>query len=298
MKETPMFRPFALSLAFALAACGGDVPQPSDAPAGPASEQASTATGDASAPDLKLYALDCGRIEMLDLGIFSIEGAYEGEQNSAIDTCFLIRHPKGDLVWDAGLPDSLAQMEDGLTNGPFKVSVPTTLLSQLEALEVPPADVEYFSISHSHFDHTGNANYFAGSTFIVHEAEREWMFAQDDTSAFTELADAETVTFSDVHDVFGDGSVTIHPMPGHTPGHSVLLVRLENEGPVLLTGDMYHLDRARELKTVPRFNTDIDQTRRSIEAFEALAAETGARVIIQHEADDFAELPKPPAYLD
>ena len=278
------------SLAALLVACGGhdDAPNAADAPE----------AAEASAASLKLYALDCGRIEMLDLDIFSVEGAYAGEQNSAVDTCFLIRHPEGDLVWDAGLPDALAEMEDGLTNGPFKVSVPTTLLSQLEALEVPPADVEYFSISHSHFDHTGNSNYFAGSTFIVHEAEREWMFAQDDTSAFADLADAETVTFSDVYDVFGDGSVTIHPTPGHTPGHSVLLIRLENEGPVLLTGDMYHLTRARELKTVPRFNTDIDETRASIEAFEKLAAETGARVIIQHEADDFAELPKPPAYLD
>ncbi len=278
------------SLAALLAACGGhdDAPKAADAP-----EAAETTEA-----GLKLYALDCGRIEMLDLDIFSVEGAYAGEQNSAVDTCFLVRHPKGDLVWDAGLPDALAEMEDGLTNGPFKVSVPTTLLSQLEALEVPPADVEYFSISHSHFDHTGNANYFAGSTFIVNEAEREWMFAQDDTSAFSDLADAETVTFSDVYDVFGDGSVTIHPTPGHTPGHSVLLIQLENEGPVLLTGDMYHLTRARELKTVPRFNTDIDETRASIEAFEKLAAETGARVIIQHEADDFAELPKPPAFLD
>jgi hypothetical protein len=40
------------------------------------------------------------------------------------------------------------------------------------------------------------------------------------------------------HDVFGDGSVIILNMPGHTPGHRSLLVRLKETGNVLLTGDL------------------------------------------------------------
>jgi N-acyl homoserine lactone hydrolase len=38
-------------------------------------------------------------------------------------------------------------------------------------------------------------------------------------------------------DVFGDGSVIVLRMPGHTPAHSCLLVRLKEMGPVLLSGD-------------------------------------------------------------
>ena len=85
---------------------------------------------------------------------------------------------------------------------------------------------------------------------------------------------------------------------GHTPGHTVLKVELANTGTVLLTGDLYHLNKSRELRTVPVFNTDEAETLRSMDKFESLAKKTNARVIIQHSAEDFADLPKPPEYLD
>ncbi|HCR31245.1 MAG TPA: hypothetical protein DIV79_14645 [Opitutae bacterium] len=40
-------------------------------------------------------------------------------------------------------------------------------------------------------------------------------------------------------------------MPGHTPGHTTLQLKLENAGPILLSGDLYHLKEARQLRTVP-----------------------------------------------
>lgn len=257
-----------------------------------------------SQPAIKLYALDCGRIEMLDLGLFDRGGAYDGRQNSAVDTCFLIRHPAGDLMWDAGLPDGLTDLPDGLTQGPFTVSVPTTLESQIADLGIALDEIEYFSISHSHFDHVGNANLFAGSTFLVTEAERAHMFRDEARAdpntigAYNTLETSETITFTGDYDVFKDGSVIILDLPGHTPGHTALKVNLTNTGTVLLSGDLYHLDEAREKRTVPRFNTDADNTLASMDRFEEIAAATNARVIIQHEADDFDALPKAPAFLD
>ncbi|MBB5518785.1 N-acyl homoserine lactonase family protein [Amphiplicatus metriothermophilus] len=277
--------------------------EPAGAESTAPSESAGEA-GDGGAPSMRLYTLDCGRIEMLDLGVFDVGGAYDGRRNSAVDTCFLIRHPKGDLLWDAGLPDSLHEVEGGVTNGPFALSMPKTLDGQLPGLGLAPGDIEYFSISHSHFDHVGNAGVFANATFIVHEDERAHMFrdeARADAQTFplySALENAQTITFTDEYDVFGDGSVRIIAAPGHTPGHSVLLVTLENTGPALLSGDLYHLSEARERRTVPRFNTDAEETLRSMDKFEAIAAETGAMVVIQHEAADFERLPQPPAYLD
>ena len=256
---------------------------------------------DAAPPPLKLYALECGRSDILDLGVLANDGVtYQGETGVAVVSCFLIRHPLGDFLWDAGLPDALHGGPDVVADGgAFKVSVPVTLRSQLGAIGVAPADIEYFSISHSHFDHVGNANLFTASNFIVHEDELAFMRAQTDQSAYDDLLKSARISpFTGQKDVFGDGSVVITPTPGHTPGHASLLVRLENEGSILLTGDLYHLSRARALKTVPTFNTDPVETRESMDAFEALAAETGARVIIQHEADDIASLPLVPAYLD
>ena len=98
--------------------------------------------------------------------------------------------------------------------------------------------------------------------------------------------------------MFGDGSVVILEMPGHTPGHTALLVGLPESGPVLLSGDLYHRAESRELGRVPRFNSDEAQTRVSMAAFEQLAQELGARVIIQHETSDVATLPEPPGFLN
>ena len=95
-----------------------------------------------------------------------------------------------------------------------------------------------------------------------------------------------------------DGSVTIVQTPGHTPGHTVLLVRLPNAGPVLLTGDMFHLAESRERHLVPSFNTDRAQTVASQAEVERIATETGARVVRQHVPEDFNAMPAFPAPLN
>ena len=100
------------------------------------------------------------------------------------------------------------------------------------------------------------------------------------------------------HDVFGDGTVVIKSMPGHTPGHQVLFLKLENAGTILLTGDLYHFQENRDSRGVPSFNYDVETTLKSMDAFEAFAKENNADVYIQHSVDDFNRLPKYPKYLD
>ncbi len=258
----------------------------------------------AEGADVKLYTLDCGTVNMLDLSVFSREGMYVGEKNLSSDPCFLITHPKGNFLWDTGLPQALADMPEGLINGPFHLKVKTKLTDQLAQLNLTPADIDYLSISHSHFDHLGNAGLFASATFVVQEKERAHMFRDEERAnaetfaAFSALETAKTVEFKDQHDVFGDGSVVIRSLSGHTPGHSVLTLNLANAGPVYLTGDLYHFTKARENRTVPKFNTDPAETLISMDKFEAMVKETGARVVIQHEKADFDKMPKFPAYLD
>ncbi|MEX6634422.1 N-acyl homoserine lactonase family protein [Hyphococcus lacteus] len=282
-----------LSLSFlALAACGQGENGPS------------TDTETTSAANVKLYALDCGRVDMNDLSIFTQGNEYDGRTNKAASTCYLIRHPDGDLIWDAGFPDALNDAEGGITNGPFHVSLPIKISTQLDQLGLSADDIEYLSLSHTHFDHVGGAGQFAGSTFIVHESEREFMFRDDARAdeqgfaAYAALENAETIEFTGDYDVFGDGSVTILSMPGHTPGHTSLTVNLANEGPVMLVGDLYHLNESREHRYVPKFNTDVEDTLASMDRFEGIAKENGARVVIQHSMKDFEALPKFPAYLD
>ena len=126
---------------------------------------------------LRLYALDCGRIE-IDLEKFTQGNEYDGQKRIVVASAFLIRQPEGDLLWDAGLPDAFSEPEKLDTDVPDHMSVPTTMASQLEKLDLDPSDIEYFSVSHSHFDHLGNANLLADATFLVDKDERARMFRQ------------------------------------------------------------------------------------------------------------------------
>lgn len=251
---------------------------------------------------VKLYAMDCGTVDAADMTDLSDDGTYDGQAIHMSNPCFLLRHPRGDLLWDVGHPDDLVDDPDGLQGGVWTSKMTTKLVDQLARLDLEPADIEYLSLSHLHPDHSGNANLFAGSTFVVHEQEREYMFSEDIVALWGEvysaLEDAETQTFSEEYDVFGDGTAVVVGMPGHTPGSSVLLVRLERSGNFLLTGDLYVHARGRELQTIPRFTFDKEGLVASRQRFEALATAENARVVIQHNSADFESLPTFPAFLD
>lgn len=270
-----------------------------------ACSQADKPADSAGNAGVRLYTFDCGRIQMNDLSLFTQGDEYDGRTNFGSVMCFLIRHPKGDLLWDAGLPANIHDAgEEGVASGPFHMTMPATIEMQLGEIGLTPADVDYFAPSHSHFDHIGDSNRFAGATLLIDKDERAHMFrdeARADAQGFSlysALEGAETIEFDGDYDVFGDGAVTILDMPGHTPGHKTLLLRLDNAGAVLLSGDLYHLQESRERRLMPKFNTDVEQTLASMDRFEQIASETGARVIIQHVMADYEALPRLPGYLD
>ncbi len=279
-------------------------------------EKSATEANDAAAPvskdepagqgaDLvRLYTFDCGSIEMKNLSYFTQGDEYDGRTNSASVMCFLIRHPKGDLLWDAGIPAAVRDLDGGFQTEAFGMTMATTIEEQLGEIGLTVGDVDYHTISHSHFDHVGDSGRFAGATFLIDRDERAHMFRDEaradaqNFAAYSALETAETIEFDGDYDVFGDGTVTILDMPGHTPGHKTLLVRLDNSGAVLLSGDLYHLQESREKRYVPKFNTNVEDTLASMDRFEQIAADTGARVILQHVQADYDALPRLPGYLD
>lgn len=295
-------------LVLGLAACGGDTPSdPPSEVAAPAEAPVPEAdTGAAAVTAIEMHVLDCGTIEIADLDAFSTEGDYAGLTDTFTNTCWLIRHPDGDLLWDLGLPGILAgQLPQ--ENGIFTVSLEKSLTAQLRERGLSPADIELMAISHSHFDHTGQVDQLQGATWIVHEDELKAMFPPveegedapaDAATQFGGFEPLEREVFRGEYDVFGDGSVVIFETPGHTPGHTSLEVNLPKTGPVLLSGDMYHRTESRQLQRVPRFNADVAgaddpgaQTLASMAKFEARAEALGAMVIIQHEIDHIEPLP-------
>ena len=184
------------------------------------------------------------------------------------------------------MPEGIADSTDGIRPAgfPAHITAGKKLSAQLGELGQTAGDIEYVSFSHMHLDHTGNGNLFAHSTWIVDADERAAMFSDearksDEFAGYSALENskAELIEGDATRDVFGDGSVVIHQAPGHTPGHTVLLVKLAKNGPIMLNGDMRHLCESREKRLVPSFNFNREQTLASMDKVEALASETRAR---------------------
>ena len=206
----------------------------------------------APTPPLRLYTLDCGSLQLQDMGLFSDTGEHAGEAGVMAVPCYLIRHGDDWLLWDTGLGDDLAALPDGKDQLGGHWTVHRTLASQLADLGLAPRDIDYVALSHLHADHSGNSGLFPGSTWLLPAEELRWGAASPaplgvDAALVARLPHDRLRPIDGDHDVFGDGSVMILRAPGHTPGHRILLVRLVGAGPVLLSGDLFH---TRELRAV------------------------------------------------
>jgi len=242
---------------------------------------------------VSLTRLDCGRAtEAWPLNAFDDTGAAANEKKALVGSCYLIRHGSRTLLWDTGIDPATSGDPDG------GFILDRTLVSQLEQIGLKPADIEFVGISHYHYDHVGQAKDFPASTLLIGKADWDAIthdppLGNSDPKMFAPWISggAKIETFTGDKDVFGDRSVVILAMPGHTPGHHALLVRLAGMGPVMLTGDLAHFTANYEREGVPTFNTDRADTLASFDRFKKMAKNVGAKVIIQHEPADVALLP-------
>ena len=97
--------------------------------------------------ELKMYVFTVGDILVKDISQFS-PGIDEGLSKQFTNSAYLIRHEKGDLIWDTGLPDGLNQNPDGNDAGNFVMKMPKTLSSQLQEIGLDPSEVDYLGLSH------------------------------------------------------------------------------------------------------------------------------------------------------
>ena len=253
---------------------------------------------------LHLYIFDNGTIKGLDPKLFNFTRE-EIKNPDFVTVSYLIVHPRGTLMFDSGeIPDSEFVKSDGAPVTSGIMSATKALKPQLASVGFKPADITYFALSHYHSDHTANANDFAGSTWIVQKADRDFMF-QDKPQGiiqpahYSALKNAKTKLLDNADfDVFGDGAVVIKSAPGHTPGHQVVFVKLPKTGPVLLAGDLYHYPEERTTGKVPTFEFNADQSRASRQKIEAFIKQTGAKLWIEHDQATHAALPKAPSVIE
>ncbi len=211
------------------------------------------------------------------------------EKPAQANPCFLVVNKGNTLLWDAGLSDSTPS-EPFMTEFGVMFSMPTKLRDQLELIEIPPQSIDYFAISHLHFDHIGNWAYFIHTDTFLQEAELQAALTSgNENVGYVEDTVREIAKFDDLillngdHDVFGDGLVTILSTPGHTAGHQALLVKLKNYGPIILSGDTVHFSEELTHEASPVFNDSNQESIASLARLLVLKASLKAHLWIQHD---------------
>ena len=257
---------------------------------------------------VRLYVFDCGNLRFQSMAMFNVSDD-ETDVRELIVPCYIIDHPEGTVLWDGGLPSATAAISDWQPdpeNEGIDSKLDKTLADQLRdmALGFSLSQLRYAVFSHIHFDHVGVANEVKGATWLVQRGDYDLVMGDGaqlmafDPTLVSGLRALPVKVLDDDFDIFGDGKVQIINAPGHTPGHQVLYLELENFGPLILSGDLYHLRINRSEKRVPTFNVDADQTLQSMDKVEKLIAETGAVLWIEHDLALFKTLKTAPAYYD
>jgi glyoxylase-like metal-dependent hydrolase (beta-lactamase superfamily II) len=169
------------------------------------------------------------------------------------------------------------------------------VVNSLKAIGLGPDDIDVVVCSHLHTDHCGCNEFFRKATIIVHARELEAANAPDALNRGYVTADWKhpipMKVIDGEHDLFGDGRITLLPLPGHSPGLVGALVKLDKSGEFLLPSDALSVRASLDQNTVPKNTWNVDLFLESMEKIRRLEA-SGVTVIASHDDAEWKALRK------
>jgi len=272
----------------------------------------------ASPEGMKLYVFTS---QPLDIARSALSSAAPAGEKFLIPVAFfLIKHPKGNVLFETGDNDKL--IKDQTYWGPLAamldkgVSADLAIDTQLEKVGVKTSDVNYVILGHMHLDHAGNVSKFPHATIIAQRDEIQNAFWPHPGTAccyitedFANLRGSignpmpgsqPTIELNGDLDLFGDGSVYIHRQVSHTPGSQIALIRLPKTGLVVLTSDLCYLKENLDKDILPSIGLVYDPVG-MLDGYhyvkQAVAREKGD-VIFAHDPDVFKAHKHSPEYYE
>jgi glyoxylase-like metal-dependent hydrolase (beta-lactamase superfamily II) len=276
-------------------------------------------TAQAESPaGMKLYAFSSGSMK-LGKGFLQNLAPMEPKIQIPIGF-FVIKHPKGNVLFDTGNNDKL--ITDGTYWGKLasvfeaKMTPEDAIDAQLAKIGLKPDDIKYVVVSHMHLDHGGNVGKFPNSTLIIQDDELTFAMFPDEPFAGGYIpGDAqvlrspvgtskpslmEMVRLEGDYDIFGDGSIVVHRSRGHTKGSQMLVVRLPKTGTTILTGDAAYFRDNVEKNLIPNIVLAYDPAGivKGYNWIRRMMATENANFFTAHDPDAFKAMKKAPEFYE
>jgi N-acyl homoserine lactone hydrolase len=198
----------------------------------------------------------------------------------------LVRHPRGDVLLDAGNSSKFLEELRSygmvnhllLTEGPGSNRLVSTAPDAIRLRGADPKNLKWAILSHAHIDHAGGLVDLPGVPVLLPQEEIDFIttFGKMPGNLNVVPAHAKALegrmnvlrfeakpyeTFDESADIFGDGTLVIVKLPGHTPGSIGTFVNLSPTRRLLHVGDtvsvLEGIDR-RVGKSLPLAWTDFD----------------------------------------
>jgi len=210
---------------------------------------------------MRLYVFTSGSLGGFPKGALQIGG--QGNIDWAPVGFYVIKHPKGNVIFDTGNNDNTITNADGwwgpLAKGfGLKMTANDATDAQLAKIGMKTSDIKYVVLGHLHLDHAGNMSKFPNATFVVQNDEMKAAWWPDPGYSvyyipgdFAESKKYKYIRLEGDLDLFNDHSIQIVRAPGHTPGSQFAVVRMPKSGSIVLTSDVAYLKESLEKDLIP-----------------------------------------------
>jgi glyoxylase-like metal-dependent hydrolase (beta-lactamase superfamily II) len=208
--------------------------------------------------------LEAGHTEQLEKIVNPVSGKWRKIRFPS--TVALLEHPKqGYILFDAGYSGKFHEITRKFPERlyawvtPVSVTPETSAVGRLRTLGIAQEEIRHLALSHFHADHIGGAGDFTRARYLASKREYQGLLGKtafhqvrhgflrgllpDGFEGRTDWVDEFPVPLSDLgpgwtgRDWFGDGSVFLVPLPGHTLGQVGLYVPSVGGKDYLLVAD-------------------------------------------------------------
>jgi glyoxylase-like metal-dependent hydrolase (beta-lactamase superfamily II) len=212
---------------------------------------------------------------------FIVEGRRQPKRIGNSLASFVVTHPHATFIVDPGVcvdagKRAVAQLPAFLRPAvrPPDDVVPT--VTALMESAVGAGGIDFALPTHAHWDHVCGLLDLPGLPAYLHRREQDWVMTgpiapvggvRDSllgrTTVGYDLDGPPVLTFASSHDLFGDGSVVLVDLAGHTPGSVGILLHTV-DGWVLLAGDAawhtWQIEDIRQKSSYPGGIADVDRS--------------------------------------